>query len=168
LISIDNQVIVFLYSIIGGIVIAFIYDVFRIKRKKIKSRAFITYLEDFAYWIIVAVVMFTSVYISNDGEIRSYIFLGTIIGLIIYILFLSKIVVMILMALIELLTKIFKTLWKIATLPFYIIYKILRFPISYLFGILRKIFVKTRRISKMRLSILVVRRRIFKNSRKKI
>lgn len=168
LISINNQVIVFLYSVLGGIVIAFTYDVFRIKRKKIKTRTYVTYIEDLVYWIIVAIIMFSSVYISNDGEIRGYIFLGTLIGLIFYILVLSKIVVTFIMALLQVLTKIFVTFWKIVTLPFHIIFKILRVPMGFLFGVTKKSFKKARRVSKVKLSILVVRRRIFKNSRKKI
>jgi hypothetical protein len=32
------------------------------------------YVEDFFYWIIAALVMFAIVYLSNDGELRGYIF----------------------------------------------------------------------------------------------
>jgi spore cortex biosynthesis protein YabQ len=168
LISVNNQVIIFLYSIIAGIIIAFIYDLFRIKRKKIKSRAFVTYLEDFVYWLIVAIIMFSSFYISNDGEMRGYIFFGTIIGLIFYVLFLSKIVITVSMAILNLLTRIFVFVWKVATYPIRIIFRILKVPMRFLFTVARKAFRKTRRVSKVKFSILVIRKRMFKNSRKKI
>jgi spore cortex biosynthesis protein YabQ len=168
MISVDNQVSVFLYSIVGGIIMAFIYDIFRIKRKKVKSKAFTTYLEDIAYWIIAAAVMFGSVYISNDGEIRSYVLLGTLIGIIFYTIFLSKIVVAVILVILKVLTRIFISLWKLVSYPFFIIFRILKVPLGFLFRLIAKTLRKTRRISRIKLSIHNVKRRIFKNSRKKI
>ena len=147
---------------------AFIYDIFRIKRKKVKSGTLMTYIEDLVYWVIAAFVIFSTVYLSNDGEIRSFVILGTLIGIILYTIFLSKIVVTIILALIKILTKIIISLWKLITYPMIIIYKIFRIPLGFLFGRLAKLMVKTKRVSRTNLSILIVKRRIFKNSRKKI
>jgi spore cortex biosynthesis protein YabQ len=147
---------------------AFIYDIFRIKRKKVKSKAFITYLEDLAYWIIAALVMFISVYFSNDGEIRSYVILGTLIGIIFYTIFLSKIIMAAVMAILKVLTKIFIYFCKLITYPIFIIYKILKVPLGFLFSFLVDITRKTRRVSRIKLSILIIKKRMFKNSRKKI
>ena len=61
-------------------IIAFIYDVFRI-RKAIRTSNIIVYFEDFIYWILVALVLFV-VYISNEGELRGYLIVGAIIGII--------------------------------------------------------------------------------------
>lgn len=38
--------------IIVGILLAFIYDLFRITRKAFTTKDFITYLEDILFWII--------------------------------------------------------------------------------------------------------------------
>jgi len=65
-------------------IIAFIYDAFRIKRRAVKTSALVTYIEDIIYWIIVSIIMFAVVYYSNEGEIRGYLFLGTILGAVLY------------------------------------------------------------------------------------
>lgn len=42
----------FCVFIIVGILLAFIYDLFRISRKAFNTKDFITYLEDILFWII--------------------------------------------------------------------------------------------------------------------
>ena len=83
-VSVSNQAYVFLSCVLGGMIIAFVYDIFRVRRKAIKSGNLIVYFEDFIYWIIVALVLFAVVYRSNEGEIRGYLILGVIIGIILY------------------------------------------------------------------------------------
>ena len=58
--------------------IAFIFDLFRIKRKAVETGNLLTYIEDLLYWIIAALVMFAVVYLANEGELRGYIFLGVV------------------------------------------------------------------------------------------
>ena len=43
---------------ITGIEISFIFDIFRAKRKVIKTSDIITYIEDIIYWIIARVCAF--------------------------------------------------------------------------------------------------------------
>ena len=121
--SISNQVNIFLWSILGGMSIAFVYDIFRVKRRIIKTNNIITYIEDLLYWSISAAIMFAIVYIGNDGEVRGYIFLGNIIGAVLYILLLSRIVMFISLKVINYLRKVLKTLWNIFTYPFKVIFR---------------------------------------------
>lgn len=90
--SVSNQAYVFLCTIVGGMAIALLYDVFRILRKAIKTGIAVTYVQDFLYWIIAAAIMFLTVYFSNDGQLRAYLFAGAVIGAILYALLLSKII----------------------------------------------------------------------------
>ena len=71
---------------------ALIYDLFRIKRKTIRTLNLITYIEDLIYWIIVSLIIFLMVYISNDGQLRGFIFLGIAVGALLYIMLLSRLV----------------------------------------------------------------------------
>jgi len=73
-------------------IVAFVYDIFRVRRKAIKSSNLIVYFEDFIYWIIVALILFAIIYRSNEGELRGYLMLGVAIGIILYALLLSRIV----------------------------------------------------------------------------
>lgn len=148
--------------------IAFIYDAFRIKRRAVKTRGISIYFEDFLYWIIVTLVMFGVVYRINDGEIRGYIFLGTLLGLILYILLLSRIVINLFMAIIRVIIRVIRVLWYIVSFPLKIIFRILRIPCRALFIKLHVFYRSGRKISKNRLSLLRKRMKLFNNARKKI
>lgn len=139
-----NQAYVFLCTVLGGAVIAFIYDLFRIRRKAMKTSVVFIYIEDFVYWILVALVMFGTVFYSNDGELRGYIFLGSIIGVVLYILLLSKIVVNSAMQIIRIVCRILIAIWRVLTYPFRLIYRILRVPCRFVYKFIKKLFTRAR------------------------
>lgn len=147
-ISISSQAYIFLYSIVGGMVIAFIYDIFRVKRRTVKTASIFIYIEDLLYWIIVAVVMFGTLYYTNDGEIRGYIFLGSILGVILYAVLLSNIIISVFLAIIKLITIVLTTIWKVITFPFVILIRILSYPARFLMKLCKKVFRKCRRMTK--------------------
>lgn len=167
-ISVSNQAYIFLCSVIGGMIIAFIYDAFRIKRKAVKTRNLMIHIEDFVYWMLVAVVMFTVVYYSNEGEIRGYIFIGTVIGVILYIMLLSKIITESSLFIIKVVSSILKFVWRVVTWPFMISYRILRVPVRFVLKISGKAARKVKGAGKVRLAKAAIWRKIFKNFRKKI
>ena len=87
---IQEEVYVFLWSIVIGIILALIFDFFRLMRRKGNTRNFVVYIQDIIYWLIVAVIIITSAFITNDGEIRGFMFIGYIIGAIFYLFIFSK------------------------------------------------------------------------------
>lgn len=87
---IANQVYVFFWSILVGVVLALIFDFFRISRRKGTTKNFVVYIQDVLYWIIVAVIIIISAFVTNDGELRGYMFIGYIIGAIFYLILFSK------------------------------------------------------------------------------
>ena len=114
----------FFIFIILGIIISFIFDIFRILRKKFKTSNFITYIEDILFWILTGILILYSIWFFNNGEIRIFIFLGIIVGILLYIFTLSNIIV-----------KIFSTIFS------YII-RILIIPFKTMYSIISKIFIK--------------------------
>ena len=81
----------FLHFFIVGIEISFIFDVFRAKRKAIKTSDVVTYVEDVVYWIIVGYIFLYTISKYTNGEIRSYMFLGTIMRSMYLLLFCEQI-----------------------------------------------------------------------------
>lgn len=79
----------FIFFIIG-IIIGILFDLFRIIRKSFKTPDIITYVEDIIFFILVGCILLFSIFTFNNGEIRSYIFIGLFAGLIIYLLTISK------------------------------------------------------------------------------
>ena len=127
-VSISSQAYIFLCSVIGGIAIALIYDIFRILRKAVKTSNLATYMEDLVFWVLVAVVMFATVYYSNEGELRSYIFLGTFLGVVLYALLFSKAVMSSSLFIIRIVKGIIRTVWTVLSFPFKIIIRLLAIP----------------------------------------
>jgi spore cortex biosynthesis protein YabQ len=166
--SIGSQINIFLYSTVCGIVIAFIYDIFRIKRKAVKTRALVLHLEDFIYWIIVALVMFTFIYYSNDGEFRGFVFAGAILGVILYVILLSRIVIGISMAVLRLLFRVLKLVWNVAIYPFRVIFRFFGIPAAFMARYFKRLFKLFRRSGRIRLSRAIVVRRVIRNKMKKI
>ena len=73
-----------------GIIISFIFDIFRSIRKNFKTTDLITYIEDIIFLIIATVILMFGVLEISNGILRFYIFLGTCLGIIIYSLTFSK------------------------------------------------------------------------------
>lgn len=106
-----NQLYTFLIFILVGMVIGITYDIFRILRKSFRTIDFITYIQDFLFWIITGVILLYSIFTFNNGELRSYIFIGILLGLILYMLSISKFFV-------EICTKIICSIKKVIKMTF--------------------------------------------------
>lgn len=85
-----REIDLFLLSIIWGMMITLIYDVFRIFRILIKHKNWVINMEDFLFWMIAAVMIFYMLYHYNLGILRAYAFWGMLLGMIIYSYTISK------------------------------------------------------------------------------
>ena len=132
--------------IIVGIIISIIFDIFRILRKTIKTSDILTYIEDTLFWITSGLIILFSIFIFNNGELRSYIFIGIFLGILFYILFISKYFININVIIISYIKKCIKKIFIYILIPFKIVYKIIKKiifkPFSFIFINLRIIFIK--------------------------
>lgn len=85
-----QQAYIFLIFILNGILIGIVFDIFRILRKSFKTSDVITYIEDVIFWVMTGLITLYFLFTFNNGEIRFYIFVGIILGIIIYMLSISK------------------------------------------------------------------------------
>lgn len=111
---------------------AFLYDVIRIKRRAIKTNTIIVGLEDILFWLIAAIFVFLTVYSSNDGQMRGFIFIGNILGVVLYLSLLSRLVIASSMMVINFLKKLFIFVWKVICWPIKLIFKILSVPVIFM------------------------------------
>ena len=88
-----NQGYIFVIFILNGFLIGILFDIFRILRKSFKTKDIVTYIEDILFWIITGVFLLYSVFKFNDGEIRLYMFIAILIGVLLYMLILSSYIV---------------------------------------------------------------------------
>lgn len=147
---ITNQTSLFLIFIVNGILIGLLFDFFRILRKVFKTNDFVTYIEDILFWLLTGFIILYSIFVFNNGEIRLYLFLGIILGIILYILFVSSYVIKVNVCIINSMKKTIGFICGIILIPlkglFKIIKKIFLKPISFFIINIRKIstnYVKT-------------------------
>lgn len=121
-----GQLYVFSCFLLTGFSIGLLFDIFRIFRKSFKTNDFITYVQDFIFWILTGIIVLYSIFTFNNGELRGYIFIAMILGVILYLLLLSNYVIF-----------IFTRIIKMVVYPFNIFYnffcKKLLLPLSTFF-----------------------------------
>ena len=102
-----NQAYLFLIFTFDGIIIGMLFDFFRILRKTINTKDFVTYIQDFIFWILTGLIILYSIFTFNNGEIRIFLFIAIIIGIILYILIASPYVIKVNVCIINILKKFF-------------------------------------------------------------
>ena len=123
--SVSHELYVLLQSALAGILISFIFDIFRIVRKKVSAGMFLSAAQDILFWILATVIMFFFIYFANKGAIRFYQFLGAFLGSMLYFLLFSRCIFVFLCHFIDIFCKIFEFFLKILLTPLKITYKLL-------------------------------------------
>lgn len=85
-----EQVYIFLCSVLIGAIMGVVFDFFRALRRNGNTKNIIVYLQDIVFWFIVAIIIITSSFILNNGELRGYMLIGYVLGALLYMLILSK------------------------------------------------------------------------------
>ena len=142
-----QEVYVFLSAMVCGAAAGFIYDLFRLKRKAIKTRPLLVSLEDIVFWLLTTLLVFVAAYFSNKGELRLYFFFAAFLGVVVYYWLFSRWV-----------TQILTFLVKVLIWPFLFLAKLLKPPVQWVSRILGEQTVKTKK--KLQLSRLRINRRL--------
>lgn len=148
----------FIYFVMIGMILGIVFDVFRILRKSFKTSDLTTNIQDILFGIITGIILLSSIFLFNNGELRLYIFLGICFGISIYLLLISQYFIKINVTIISFIKKFIKLLTK----PFIILLKFIKKfffkPISFicinlklLFNKIFNNFKKTTKINKKQL-----------------
>lgn len=129
-----NQLYTFLLFILTGIVIGIVFDIFRIFRRSFKTNDIINYIQDILFWFVTGCILLFSIFTFNNGELRGYIFIGIILGLVLHLIVLSK-------YLINMFLKIINLLRRIIGYP---IHLLLVFTKKYIINPFSKLFLEIR------------------------
>ena len=147
-----EQLINFIYFIFIGMLLSVIFDIFRILRRSFKTSDIVTNIEDILFGVITGIIIIFSIFLFNNGEIRLYLFIGISIGILIYMLLISKYFIKLNVLIISFIKKVIILLTK----PFIILLKFIKKlffkPISFicinLKQLLKKIFKKFKKTIK--------------------
>ena len=92
ILSVSEQMRLFLMAIGAGIGAGLAYDAFRILRMAIPHSSIIVQLEDMVYWVFVMLGMSLFVLYAMEGELRGYVIFGAFLGAVLYFAAASPIV----------------------------------------------------------------------------
>lgn len=134
-----HEIYVLLGMFLCGAALSALFDLRRSLQKAVNLPDFIVAAADFFFWVICAAAVSWCIWTLNSGILRIYEFIGLILGIVIYFLTISRL-------LIKLFTLLIANILKIIA----IILKILLTPIRFLYKIISSIH--TKRSKKERLS----------------
>ena len=127
--TISADAYLFLIFVLVGVLIGLLFDIFRVLRKTFKTTDIITYIEDILFWILTGFLILYTIFRFNNGEIRGFIFLGTILGTIVYLLLFSKVFISVNIRIVNIIKTIVIFIMKIVIYPLKSIFKPVKFAV---------------------------------------
>ena len=113
----NNQIYLFSIYMLCGIVIGIGFDIFRVLRKSFRTSDMVTY---------TGIFLIIMLFIFNNGQLRFFIFVAIFLGLLLYLLTISKYFIKINVIILAFIKKLvhmmlypIQKLYKIMTKPFY-------------------------------------------------
>lgn len=107
-----EQVYIFLSSVLIGALMGIVFDFFRALRRKGNTRNIVVYIQDIIFWLIVAIIIITSSFILNNGDLRGYMIIGYLLGALLYMLILSNYIKGLFIIIMNFFGKIFSVILK--------------------------------------------------------
>lgn len=116
ILDIWTQLSYFSSSIISGMLVGIMYDLYRILRGNSNGKVSVA-ISDILFWIFEALVIFIFLMLTSNGDLRYYTFIGIILGLFIYFKILTNIIQIIIIRFLLLISKLFSIIKNIIMLP---------------------------------------------------
>ena len=108
--SLSEETITFLVFVVMGMVFSVIFDVFRAIRKVKKMKNMTIYFQDILYFLIIGTILLLIIINYMNTELRVYLILAIILGVIIYISTVGNLVMNLLSTLMKLSGKLMEFL----------------------------------------------------------
>lgn len=115
---IAEQTSVFLQSILLGVAVGALYDVFRIFRAAFRTSAVGIFFQDLLYFALVGILTFSFFLTFCKGQFRLYVLAGEAIGATVYLLSVGEIIMRFSDAIIRLIRRLLRFLYRIFIRPF--------------------------------------------------
>lgn len=131
MVTINEQAFLFLTCVQTGIIMGMLYDFIRIVRKIIHHPNWIVQIEDLLYWITCGCFAFIMVYWENYGQIRVFVFIGILIGAVLYFSTASILFMKVATAIIYWTKKVLKKIISFVLIPIKCIIVIINIPYQY-------------------------------------
>jgi spore cortex biosynthesis protein YabQ len=91
----------------SGVLLGIVFDAYRVVCGQLRVNRWILSLLDLVYWAFATVFVFRVLYYSNQGQLRFFVFLGLIVGTLLYFWLISSITIQIVLWLIRVIQALF-------------------------------------------------------------
>ena len=81
-----------IYAFLLGLVLGFVYDIFKLDRIIFKRSTFTVFFEDIAFWVIAAFLTFCLLLLTTNGQARLYVIEFVFLSFFVYYFTLSRLV----------------------------------------------------------------------------
>lgn len=88
--SMSQQVNLFVFSLLGGMLIGTLFDIYRILRGFESLNKFVTAVEDLLFWILTGIIIFVFMMYTSYAYMSFNVFVHIAFGLLIYLKLISK------------------------------------------------------------------------------
>lgn len=122
--KIDSQLNILIYSILSGVLVGILFDLYNIIRGR-KIPKIIIVVEDILFWILTAVIVFTFLLYNNYAFLGPYVYIFMIITIILYLKLISPKIIEVEMYSISKLSYFIRILLKNIIYPVKIVYYII-------------------------------------------
>lgn len=78
--GIREEFIVLILAVLSGVIVRLVYKCISCFRKIVKHSFILIGIEDFVFWVGMALYLFVQIYHTSDGSIRWYYILGVVAG----------------------------------------------------------------------------------------
>lgn len=141
-VMVSNELYIFLSTAAAGCCIGLLYDLFRVLRGRMQAEGLFADIQDIIFWLVSAGITFYVIFITNDGRIRWFEFLGLILGLVLYFFSISRLLRRLIDWFIRFLIKFFLLCLKIILTPLLFLYNIISKPIGWIWRCIRRLMRK--------------------------
>lgn len=154
ILSLNHQAVLFLTTAAAGFLLGLLYDAVRIFRQIFPHKNALIQIEDALYWGVVILLMFVFMLHENYGEIRFFSILGAFLGMGLYFLSLSRLILSVSDFIIHIIKSVLLLFFTIVSTPFRLLYLIFRVPVrksrTFFMKKARKLLQFSRRYAKIK------------------
>ncbi len=136
---VTSQFMVFLYTILTGVLAGFLYDVYAGLGNVLRLKKIGTSLGDILYWVCSTVMVYALLLYYNQGEVRFFVLLGLGAGALFYFRLSRRRMRYLVIKTVELLMRLVNWLVIILLFPIRLLYLISTYPFKIVGLVFRKI-----------------------------
>jgi len=141
----SGQAWLFVSTVFTGMAIGLLYDVFRVLRRTAPHSGFAVQVEDLVFWVAATGLTFYYMLHRNYGEIRPFVLIGIAVGLVLYFVTLSRLVLVVCVAVVNYLKKVIRVAVRIILMPIRVVAVWMAPPVNRAYMATRK---KARRVKR--------------------